>query len=425
MKRLLLGMLASSTLLLAACGGGSGSLTPIGPAAQNTTPTSAAQTTDDDFARNVSLGYFSPSCATDIAPDTARCFAYKLTPSGRAVQEAREALTGVRTISSATAATPSGYGPPQLQSAYKLNTSGGAGRTVAIVDAYNDPNAESDLAVYRSQYGLPACTTANGCFRKVGENGGSSLPAANAGWAEEISLDLDMVSANCPNCHILLVEVNSTSFADLGTGVNTAANLGAFAISNSYGGGESSGETSYAGYYNHANIAITASNGDSGYGAAVPAAYNTLTAVGGTHLVTASNSRGWTETVWSGTGSGCSRYIAKPSWQHDTGCSRRTIGDVAYVADPNTGVAVYDSYGGDTGWEVFGGTSAGSPSIAAIYALAGTVVSNASYTYAHTSSLFDVTSGSNGSCSPAYLCHGEVGYDGPTGNGTPNGTGAF
>jgi subtilase family serine protease len=412
-----------SAALLAACSGGGSTIVPTN--GSNTSPTAAATATSaDDFARNVALGYFRASCADTPSDGQARCFAYQLTPAGKTAALAREAESGQRSISSTT---PGGYGPSQLQSAYKLTSAigGGAGRTVAIVDAYDDPNAESDLAVYRSQFGLPACTTANGCFKKVGESGTSSLPAANAGWAEEISLDVDMVSANCPNCHILLVEANSTSFTDLGKSVNTAASLGAFAISNSYGGSESSSETTYASYYNHANIAITASNGDSGYGAAVPAAYNTLTAVGGTHLTTASNSRGWTETVWSGSGSGCSKYITKPTWQKDPSCSKRMIGDVAYVADPNTGVAVYDSYGGDTGWEIFGGTSVSSPAIAAIYALAGVTVSNASYTYSHTSSLFDVTSGSNGSCSTAYFCKGEVGYDGPTGNGTPNGTGAF
>ncbi|MDQ6926966.1 MAG: peptidase S8, partial [Candidatus Eremiobacteraeota bacterium] len=180
--------------------------------------------------------------------------------------------------------------------------------------------------------------------------------------------------------------------------------------------------------YNHAGIAITASNGDSGYGSQSPAAFNTLTAVGGTSLNTAANARGWSETVWSGSGSGCSAYIGKPSWQHDSTCTRRMIGDVAYIGDPYTGVAVYDSlpYNGSSGWMVFGGTSVGAPAIAAIYALAGNTVSNASYAYSHTSSLNDVTTGSNGRCRiAAYYCHGEVGYDGPTGFGTPAGTGAF
>ncbi|GHO70528.1 peptidase S8 [Ktedonobacter sp. SOSP1-52] len=326
------------------------------------------------------------------------------------------------------ASSPSGYNPADLQSAYKLpSASAGSGQTVAIVDAYDDPNAESDLAVYRSHFGLPACTTANGCFRKVNQTGGTSYPRANSGWAEEISLDLDMVSAICPNCHILLVEAKSSSFANLGTAVNTAISLGANTVSNSYGGSESSGESSYASYYNHPGHIITASSGDSGYGAQVPAAYNTVVAVGGTSLSKSSNSRGWTETAWNGAGSGCSAYISKPSWQKDTGCSRRTIADVSAVADPNTGVSVYDTYGNVGGWLVFGGTSVSSPIIASVYALAGnaSTVNAASSLYSNTGSLFDVTSGSNGSCGGSYLCTAGTGYDGPTGLGTPNGTGAF
>jgi hypothetical protein len=326
--------------------------------------------------------------------------------------------------------TPSGYGPADLQSAYQLPSStAGAGQTVAIVDAYDDPTAENDLAVYRSQYGLTACTTANGCFKKVNENGGSTPPTSNASWAQEISLDLDMVSAICPNCHILLVEANSASYADLGTAVNTAASLGANAISNSYGGSESSSETSYDSYYNHPGHAITVSSGDNGYGVEYPAASQYVTAVGGTSLSRASNSRGWSETVWSGAGAGCSAYEAKPSWQTDTGCSRRTVADVSAVANPNTGVAVYDStsYQGQSGWMVFGGTSVSSPIIASVYALAGNAgsVNYGSYPYGHLSSLFDVTSGSDGSCGGTYFCTGETGYDGPTGLGTPNGSGAF
>ncbi|GHO81206.1 peptidase S8 [Ktedonobacter sp. SOSP1-85] len=325
------------------------------------------------------------------------------------------------------ASSPSGYNPADLQSAYKLpSASAGSGQTVAIVDAYDDPNAESDLAVYRSKFGLPACTTANGCFRKVNQTGGTSYPRANSGWAEEISLDLDMVSAICPNCHILLVEAKSSSFTNLGTAVNTAISLGANTVSNSYGGSESSGESSYASYYNHPGHIITASSGDSGYGAQVPAAYNTVVAVGGTSLSKSSNSRGWAETAWNGAGSGCSAYISKPSWQTDSGCSRRTVADVSAVADPNTGVSVYDTYH-VSGWLVFGGTSVSSPIIASVYALAGNAssVNAASSLYSHTGSLFDVTSGSNGSCGGSYLCTAGTGYDGPTGLGTPNGTGAF
>ena len=324
-------------------------------------------------------------------------------------------------------AAPSGYGASDLKSAYAL-PSGGSGQTVAIVDAYDDPNAESDLGTYRAQYGLPACTTANGCFKKVNETGGTSLPSPDAGWAEEESLDLDMVSAVCPSCHILLVEASQPTMDDLGTAVNTAVSLGAKFVSNSYGGGEDSTDpTSDSSYFNHPGVAITVSSGDSGYGVEYPAASRYVTAVGGTTLSHASNTRGWSETAWSGAGSGCSAYDAKPSWQTDTGCSKRTVADVSAVADPNTGLAVYDSYQ-TGGWLVVGGTSASAPIIASVYALAGSPASGtypASYPYAHTGSLFDVTSGSNGSCSPAYLCKGGAGYDGPTGLGTPNGTAAF
>ncbi|WP_237405059.1 S53 family peptidase [Actinacidiphila reveromycinica] len=330
-------------------------------------------------------------------------------------------------------ATPSGFGPTDLSSAYAL-PSGGSGQTVAIVDAQDDPNAEADLATYRSQYGLPACTTANGCFKKVNQTGGTSYPTADSGWAGEISLDLDMVSAVCPSCHILLVEATSASMTNLGTAVNEAVTLGAKYVSNSYGGGESSSDTSYdSSYFNHPGVAITVSSGDEGYGAEYPAASKYVTAVGGTALKRSTGtSRGWTESVWNtssseGTGSGCSAYDAKPTWQTDSGCSKRTIADVSAVADPATGLAVYDSYQA-SGWQVYGGTSASSPIIASVYALAGAPASGttpASYPYAHTGSLNDVTSGSNGSCSGSYLCTAGTGYDGPTGLGTPNGTAAF
>jgi len=361
------------------------------------------------------------SCAVSTHPGVMACKALKVTSGANSLAASARSVN--------PAATPSGYGPSDLQSAYALPSTGGSGATVAIVDAYDDPNAESDLATYRAQYGLPACTTANGCFKKVGQSGTSTLPSADAGWAEEISLDLDMVSATCPSCHILLVEATSATMANLGKSVNTAVSLGAKYVSNSYGGGESSSDTSYdSSYFNHPGVAITVSAGDSGYGAEYPAASKYVTAVGGTSLKKSSTTRGWTDTVWSGTGSGCSAYDAKPTWQTDTGCAKRTIADVSAVADPATGVAVYDSYGGDSGWEVFGGTSASSPIIASVYALAGTPSSGstpASFPYAHTSSLNDVTSGSNGSCSSSYLCTAKSGYDGPTGLGTPNGTTAF
>ncbi len=328
-------------------------------------------------------------------------------------------------------AVPSGYGPANLASAYKLSSSGGSGATVAIVDAYNDPTAAADLAAYRSQYGLPACTVASGCLRIVNQNGATSpLPITDSGWSQEISLDLDMVSAVCPKCKILLVEANSANDADLFTAVDTAVNLGAKYVSNSYGGPEYAGQTSADAHFNHPGVAITVSTGDKGNaeGPEYPASSRYVTAVGGTSLSTATNARGWTESAWSGAGSGCSAYDTKPAWQTvATGsCTTRAEADVSAVADPNTGVAVYLTTGGD-GWTVYGGTSAAAPIVASVYALAGTPAAGtypASYPYSHPSNLFDVTTGNNGSCG-APLCTAGTGWDGPTGLGTPNGTAAF
>jgi subtilase family serine protease len=329
-------------------------------------------------------------------------------------------------------ATPAGYGPADIRSAYHLTAS--TGGTVAIVDAYDAPTAEADLATYRSTYKLPACTTANGCFTKMGQSGSkTSLPQANGGWAQEISLDLDMVSAACPGCKILLVEATSATNANLAAAVTTAAaQPGVVAISNSYGGSDTSG-ANYPAYANAAakHIAVTASTGDSGYGAQSPATYPGVVAVGGTSLNRASNSRGWTETAWSGAGSGCSTLNAKPEYQGSaTSCPGKADADVSAVADPSTGVAVYDSYAyqGAKGWLVFGGTSASSPIIAGVYAQAGAITGQAGalpWAQAGTSALNDVTSGSNGTCTTTVWCTSGAGWDGPTGLGTPNGTAAF
>jgi Putative Ig domain/Fibronectin type III domain len=367
-------------------------------------------------------------CSTVVSAGQAACYAIRQTDT---VQP-----PGVSANAVSPNATPAGYGPSTLVAAYKLDRSKGGGQTVAVVDAFDDPNAESDLAVYRAQYGLPACTTANGCFKKVNQSGSpTNLPRSDAGWAGEISLDLDMVSATCPNCHILLVEATSATITNLGTAVNQAVTLGAKFVSNSYGGPEFSSESSYdSAYYHHAGVAITVSTGDTNYGAQYPATGAFVTAVGGTSLVSANNTRGWTESVWKtssteGTGSGCSTTIAKPSFQSSltTGCSNRAEADVSAVADPNTGVTVYNTYQAP-GWQVYGGTSASAPIIASVYALAGTPgasVNPNAYPYSHTSSLYDVTSGNNGTCSPGVLCTAGTGWDGPTGLGTPNGSAAF
>ncbi|MEY9964895.1 subtilase family serine protease [Streptacidiphilus sp. MAP12-16] len=362
------------------------------------------------------------ACAVVTTPGQAYCNALHVTSVTEHIR-----ATGITPN-----ATPSGFGPSDLLSAYNLPAGGGAGQTVAIVDAYNDPNAAADMATYRAQYGLPACTVASGCFKQVNQKGStSSLPRNNSSWSGEISLDLDMVSAIAPNAHIILVEASTASMTNLGTAVNEAATLGATEISNSYGGSESSADTGYdSTYFNHPGIAITVSSGDSGYGVQYPAASPNVTAVGGTSLTKASNTRGWSESVWNtssteGAGSGCSAYEPKPTWQTDSGCSHRTVADVSAVADPATGVAVYQTYGG-SGWTVYGGTSVAAPLIGAVYADAGSHAGNpAADAYAHTSALNDVTTGATASCTPAYLCTAEIGYDGPTGLGTPNGLGAF
>jgi subtilase family serine protease len=354
------------------------------------------------------------TCATPSRTGFAACFARVLVNAN-----------GTPKANPRPRATPSGYGPSDIRSAYNLGAASGSGRTVAIVDANDDPTAEQDLAVYRSQFGLPACTTANGCFRKVNQSGGTSYPPIDAGWATEISLDLDMVSAACPDCHILLVEANSASFANLGTAVNYAATQGVSAISNSYGGSDSGPSSAY----NHPGIAVTASTGDAGFGVESPASFASVIAVGGTSLVRDGSARGWSEAAWSGAGSGCSTLNAKPAWQTAaTQCSGKANADVSAVADPSTGVAVYDStrFQGASGWQVYGGTSASSPIIASVYTMGGNLAGNpASFTWTHTGGLNDVTSGSNGVCSPSVWCHAGAGWDGPTGLGTPNGTSSF
>ena len=408
---------ALSMAALAACSGGS-----------TVTPPALSPSAVPTLQSNVRA-----ACGGPVATGFARCFALIRTdvggaPPARRGRTLRSGIPGKHVRSApiapnANGGPAGGYGPADLQSAYNLPATGGAGQTVAIVDAQDDPNAEADLATYRSYFGLPPCSSANGCFQKVDQNGGANYPAADPGWAGEISLDLDMVSAVCPNCNILLVEANTASFADLGAAVNEAAALGATEISNSYGGAEQGGDNPA---YNHPGIAVTASAGDSGTGASQPCSYSELVCVGGTTLTT-DPTYGWSESAWSGTGSGCSAVVSKPAWQTDQGCTLRSEADIAAVADPQTGVSVYDSYQSQ-GWQVVGGTSASSPIIASVYALAGNAASiNPPQTIWNDAgtSTFDITTGSNGTCSISYICNAGPAYDGPTGWGTPNGTGAF
>ncbi|MEU1600829.1 S53 family peptidase [Streptomyces sp. NPDC005708] len=366
-----------------------------------------------------------PSCDQDVAPGHFACFALKRTD----VQEPMVLPAD---------ATPNGYGPSDLRSAYNLPDSDTTA-TIAIVDAYDNPHAESDLATYRATYGLPPCTTDNGCFTKVNQDGKASpLPAPDVkGWAGEISLDLDMVSAVCPSCHITLIEADDDS-DNLFTAVKTTGDLGIKYVSMSWGGPETGEDPAYdAQYFKPSGVVYAVSSGDYAYdwGVSYPSTSGRVVSVGGTSLTRADSSRGWSESVWKtndnlGTGSGCSSDVPKPSWQTAVPadvCGHRAATDVSAVADPATGVAVYQTYQG-SGWAVAGGTSAAAPIIAGVYALAGTPRSDdqpASYLYSHTGGLNDVTTGDNGTCAPSLLCTAATGWDGPTGLGTPDGLAAF
>jgi hypothetical protein len=364
--------------------------------------------------------------------------------------------SGTRAAFQPDLVNPFAYRPVDLQQAYNLVASSkgrGKGMTVAVVDGGDDPDAAKNLAAYRKEWGLPACNTATGagCLVKVNQNGKASplsIADPTGSWEVEESLDLDMVSAICPNCRILLVEAGfdaanipeayDPGIAQFSAAENSAVALGAKFVSNSWGGPESFADQAYNAAFRHPGVAITVAAGDAGYGVSYPASTQFVTSVGGTSLVPATGkSRGWTET---GTGSGCSAIQAKPAWQavdgtSPNGCLTRTDNDVSAVADPNTGVWIYDTYpylGQTLDWESVGGTSAASPIIAAVYALAGTPKSGtypASYLYqaGHAAHLYPATGGANGWCETfrAYLCHGETGYDGPTGLGTPDGITAF
>ncbi|HEY0382438.1 MAG TPA: hypothetical protein VGC72_09585 [Candidatus Elarobacter sp.] len=298
-----------------------------------------------------------------------------------------------------------GLHPADLQAAYAL-PSQSAGGVVAIVDAYDDPAAESDLAVYRAAFGLPPCTTQNGCFRKADQRGGRAYPVPNAGWAQEIALDLDMVSAACPRCSILLIETNSALMDDLGAGVDTAVALGAKIVSNSYYAPEWSAQGGEDVHYRHAGVAITASSGDRGY-PSYPATSPYVTAVGGTSLTRAGG--GWNESAWKYAGHGCSAYVKRPAWQ-SVPCKTRSGVDVAAVADPQTGVSMFDAQAG--GWLVAGGTSVGAPLIAGAYALSGKPAGPwYSYSYALRGSFHPLTTSGR--------------YTYATGLGSPNGVGGL
>lgn len=322
--------------------------------------------------------------------------------------------------------------PAQLQDAYNLDGLQSHGRTVAIVDAFGYPNLERDLGVFRDYFGLPPCTTANGCLTIMDQRGGSDLPPFNLGWAGEQALDVDAVSSACPDCKIVVVQSDTNSLGNLARAVRTAAKQpGVVAISNSYGGHDSK-DANWGKYYHQPGIAVTASTGDSGFqGAQYPSSSQWVTAVGGTALFPASNKRGWDETAWVGAGSGCSRFNVKIEAQqgYHTSClGMRAASDVSAAASPSRGgLAWYGpSSEQDSRWGQVGGTSESSPIIASVYALSGNTKGNANeIPYGDPSHLFDITEGANGTCDPMQICTARKGWDGPTGLGTPNGAGSF
>jgi len=406
----------------------------------------------------VSDGFATPLCPTPAAGH-AHCDSLALTAAGtrkfsdemRAYADAaRKSDDGTRNTL-ATLPT-SGFGPSDFQSWYGLTADSaayGKGSTVGIVIAGDAPIVEADLAVFRSHFGLPACTTANGCFKRVDGNGGTNLPPYGS-WAAEVALDVDMVSDICPLCNITIIEAASDSLADLATAQGGGVAAKVSAIGNSWGVSET-GMASYASKFSHPGTPITAAAGNSQYSSVqeVPAAFSTVTAVGGTFPNILPPYR---EGAWSGT-VGCSTIVAKPAWQKDTACSTRTVADVAfqaaYIATYTNGL-----------WYVSVGTSAPAQAIAALYAMVGSTVNDASALYASSAGLYNVADGFDGpivansagtptSCnapsdesngivssfaktrkalaatSPLYLCSGVVGYNAPTGNGTPNGICGF
>lgn len=428
-----------------------------GTGLQSVWPASRSIAARPSLGLDAGVGVRAQAACTDRRPGYGHCDAVYRTdvaPSANFVSFYQKACTKGNAVC---------YAPNDLRAAYTFPSTQGTGQTVAVVDAYDDPTAETDLAKYRSNFGLPPCTSASGCFLKVAGNGSTTkFPRRNAGWMGEESLDVDMVSAVCPNCKIVLVEALNSSFKHFAQAEDTAVRLGATVISNSWGGNEYAANDPA---YDHPGVAITASAGDDGYNSCAdsigcvgpqdPAAFDTVIAVGGTRLLpAASTSRGWSETTWNcyakgggpclfglaATGSGCARLSPRPAWQTVSGCPKRAYNDVAAVADPVTGVLVIEK--GE--WFIFGGTSVASPIVAAAIALAGNGASlnGAQNIWKSRGAEFnDVTVGNDvipaanvrghgrfpRTCAKAYafVCTARAGYDGPTGWGTPNGVGGL
>jgi subtilase family serine protease len=405
-RRLVAALALTGALALVGCGTASMESTPLPPgqsdSGSQTSGTSQAPSSNDQASDDQS----SDDSSSDAAPvsgadgsstaPSSKPKAGVATPSAKvssasksvaaaerfvcrhpAQPGARECDAIVRPVSRASALDPPGsacsktapYCASDLQAAYNVTQiakTRGRGVTVAVVDAYGYPGAAGDLAIYRKNMGLPACTPSAGCLRIVNQSAQSSpLPALNSDddWQPQEALDLDMISAICPNCKILLVQTNSNKDSDLDAGVNAAIALGASAVSSSYSGRERNAADSA---YNHPSRILTASAGNDGPGVAQPCSYGSVVCVGGTSLRAASSHRGWSERTWIESGSGCSAYVPRPRWQHVKSCKMRTVSDVSAVADPDTGVLFYQS---PAGWQQAGGTGVSSPIVAAVLAL--------------------------------------------------------
>ncbi len=409
-----LGTVLFTVLIASGC---SSSPSPSAVPVVDQTSTSMREATSAKIysARAMAIGVSQPLCPPATAgPNVASCHILQrmdITPNPSTML---------------TAAGIAGFHPSDLLTAYGLSgsISRGGNQTVAVVVDGDNPTLELDLGVYRAAFGLPPCTVLNGCLRFVYH--GLFKPQLNPAWAAEADLDVQMVSAICPRCKIVVAEAPNATIASLSAAVGDAVAAGATVVSNSYSIPENASDRAYEAAYDVPGIPMTAGAGDNGYGSgsaiSFPAASRYVTAVGGTTLdMTGGTYRG--EAVWGDTGSGCSRVFAKPKWQTDAGCPMRTINDLAVVGDPNTGVAAFVTLLG--GWNVFGGTSVGAPVVASMYALAGngTTAGGASL-YAHASSFREI-GGSSASCFPSYLCTAIRGYNGPAGLGTPDGLAAF
>ena len=375
--------------------------------------------------------YADQSACNSAKPGHVRCLAIR-----------RNAFVGGVRQHALTPLTGTAYGANALRHAYGITAVGARYKVIAIVDAMHSASAFDDLSAYRKMYALPALANCgidgqplnalpsgkDSCFVQLDQDGyvDQSTQTTDVGWAQEIALDIEMASAVCPHCSILLVEAKSTGFKDLAKAVATAAGFsGVTAISNSYGGDDVD-ETKQPAYADAAaaGIAVVASSGDSGYGVSAPASFSSVIGVGGTSLNTDGTYRWSNESAWAKGGSGCSSINPPAAWQDPavTGCQGKSVVDVAAVADPATGVAV--AFEGQ--WYTFGGTSAAAPIIASLFGMKANFGESAgAYLTQNQSLLHDVSTGSNGRCLISIFCNSGGGYDGPTGWGTPNGAGAF